>query len=68
MTAAGDVDEDIAAFKRFERDAWDAEMKALAPKIMQQAKAEPKPVIKLGVDSVNARKESRRKRDSMQCA
>ena len=45
------MDEDIAAFKRFARDAWAAEMKAMAPKIMQQPKTEPKPDIKLGVDS-----------------
>ncbi len=39
------MDEDIAAFKRFARDAWAAEMKAMAPKIMQQPKTEPKPDI-----------------------
>ena len=67
VTAAGEVDVDIAAFKKFERAAWDAEMKVMAPMIVQQAKTEPRPKVKLGTDAGRAKKESRaKKRDSWQ--
>ena len=68
VTAAGDVDEDTAAFKRFERDALGRRNEDHGPETMQQAKAEPKSDIKPGVDSGKAKKESRMKRDSRQGA
>ena len=67
VTAAGNVDEDTAAFKSFEQKAWDTEMKAMAPRILQQAKTDSKPDVKLGAEAGKAKRESRRKRDSMQC-
>ena len=40
MTAAGDVDEDMAAFKRFEQRAWDTDMKITA----HRSCSRPKPI------------------------
>ena len=70
-TTAADEDKDVEAFSVLEKSVWEAELKAVAPAILLQAKAdaEAKVDVVLGEKAGNkkAKREDRRKRESVLC-
>ena len=68
-TTAADMDRDVEAFHVLEKSVWEAELKAVAPAILLQAKAdaEVKAEVVLGEKAGKAKREDRKKRESVLC-